>query len=120
MQQQAQSILALPPAAVAEQLNTIQGWILDLGGNEGQQNLYTHASFSELRASCCSLCHCLMRVRVCCLAEETQLGWQLGVLSVLPAKVTEAMAHMHSARNMRPEETTEQSPDENDNTLHRK
>jgi hypothetical protein len=50
MQQQAHSILALPPAAVAEQLNTIQGWILDLGANEGpQQNPKTHAPRFELR-----------------------------------------------------------------------
>ena len=48
---------------------------------------------------------CLFRVRAL-LAEETQLGWQLGVLSVLPAKVTEAMAHMHSERNGQSQEDT--------------
>ena len=50
LQQQAHSILTLPPAAVAEQLNTIQGWILDLGANEGpQQHTKTHVPRFELR-----------------------------------------------------------------------
>jgi hypothetical protein len=43
------------------------------------------------------------------LAEETQLGWQLGVLSVLPAKVTEAMAHLQAERNRQTQEATSQT-----------